>query len=339
MSKISAANVFQNQNPGNGHVRFSQSQLLAPVSASIPRYCFENDKYWYIIESVLEDGSHWELSRFYQNFYDFQIALLQQFPVEAATEGGTRILPFMPGPVTYVTDAISNGRRESLDEYVKRLLALPHYISRCQLVRQLFAPREGDFELDPNAMREDYRLSHTSQRSSSAANSNELSRQSSHNQINGNYSVAQQRSNHPRSQGHQPSQAQHNPYGPPNPALHPMHRQPSSLTQTSANSSGGQQNNSNAPQQAAPVAATPTPSGAVKIKVFFEEDCIAIRVPSDITFNQLRDKLSDRLKVREEIMIQYKDEPTGGYAELLSDRDLDCALQRNARLQLYVGYA
>ena len=161
--------------------------LLAPVSASIPRYCFENDKYWYIIECVLEDGRHWELSRFYQNFYDFQIALLQEFPKEAGQNGGPRILPFMPGPVTYVTDAISNGRRESLNDYVKKLLALPPYISKCQLVRQLFAPREGDFELDPRAMAEDYRLSGTSQQSSAGNSlSRTASRQSSKSYINGN---------------------------------------------------------------------------------------------------------------------------------------------------------
>ena len=285
---------------------------------------------------MLEDGSHWELSRFYQNFYDFQIALLQQFPVEAATGGGTRILPFMPGPVTYVTDAISNGRRESLDDYVKRLLALPQYISRCQLVRQLFAPREGDFELDPKAMQEDYRLSRASQQSSSAANSHSLSRQSSHSQMNGNYSLNQQRNGPPRNQTpSQSGQMQQNPLGsPPNPAMHPMHRQPSSLTQASVDSKNNPSGTPNPP----PLNTTAT-SGALKIKVFFEDDCIAIRVPADINFTQLRDKLSERLKVREEIMIQYKDEPTGRYAELLSDRDLDFALQRNARLQLYVGYA
>ncbi len=47
----------------------------------------------------------------------------------------------------------------------------PPYVSRCQLVRQLFAPREGDFELDPNALQEDYRLSGASQNSFSVPNS------------------------------------------------------------------------------------------------------------------------------------------------------------------------
>lgn len=287
-----------------------KSNLMSPVKASIPRYCFENDKYWYIIECVMEDGTHWELSRYYQNFYDFQIALLQEFPIEANTEGGNnRVLPYMPGPVTYVTDAISNGRRESLDIYIKQLLALPPYISKCHLVRSLFAPREGDFELDPKAMEEDYRLSRASHLSSS--NQNSMSRQTSQNQLNG--------TGYGQSTGR--SQGSAAPY---HGMQLPMQRQVSSLTQ------GSNSGNSNQPSAA---------TGALKIKVWFEDDCIAIRVPSETNFTQLRDKLHERLKVKNELMIQYKDEPSGGYAELLSDNDLDVALERNPKLQLYVGFA
>lgn len=306
-------------------------QFLAPIKASIPRYCFENDKYWYIIECIMEDGSHWELSRFYQNFYDFQIALLQQFPDESGNNGGNRILPYMPGPVTYVTDAISNGRRESLDVYVKQLLALPDYISKCQLVRGLFAPREGDFELDPKAMEEDYRLSRASQQSSSAANSNSLSRQSSQQQLNGGYGQPRGGGqNAPRYQNPaQQQQSQSNGYG--NAGMQPMHRKMSSLTQGSGTPGQG--------PSASPVPPQAPGGSALKIKVWFEDDCIAIRVPSEITFPQLRDKLHERLKVKDELMIQYKDEPSGGFAEILSDNDLDIALQRNPKLQLYVGYA
>ncbi|MCJ1253745.1 bud emergence protein 1 [Lignoscripta atroalba] len=336
----------------NTYNRQSSSTLLAPISASIPRYCFENDKYWYIIECVLEDGRHWELSRFYQNFYDFQIALLQEFPKEAGQNGGPRILPFMPGPVTYVTDAISNGRRESLNDYLKKLLALPPYISKCQLVRQLFAPREGDFELDPRAMGEDYRLSGASQQSS-GGNSlpRTASQQSSRGQLNGNGyppgpgPAPQQRTCHQPEHSavstvtNDVDQAQQH-YRSPSDAHHsaPINRQPSSLTQASATSSGTHHSASLTP---APTntSTTNVASGALKIKVFFEDDLIAIRVPSDIGFQHLRDKLKDRLKVQNEIMIQYKDEPSGGYAELLSDRDLDVALQRNPKLTLYVGYA
>lgn len=101
--------------------------------------------------------------------------------------------------------------------------------------------------------------------------------------------------------------------------------QPSSLTQASQNSGG-----------AAP---TPSPAGALKIKVYFQDDLIAIRVPSDINFQQLKEKLSDRLKVEEDIILSYNDEPSNGRAELLSDYDLDVAIQRNPKLQLFVGYA
>ena len=299
----------------------------------------------------MEDGSHWELSRFYPDFYDFQIALLREFPKEADSNGGTRILPYMPGPVTYVTDAISNGRRESLNDYVKKLLALPPYISRCPLVRQLFAPREGDFELDPKAIGEDYRLSNGSQQSSMTGSlSRTASRQSSQGQINGtthlpgsmgppHHRISHQRSNTsvPNTNGASPGYPSHrSPQEYPSQAA--INRQPSSLTQASGTSSG---THYSTPANSAPntSATNVASSGALKIKVFFEDDLIAIRVPSEISFQQLREKLKDRLKIQDDIIVQYKDEPTGTYAELLSDRDLDVALGRNPKLTLYVGYA
>lgn len=330
--------------------RDSQRTLLAPISASIPRYCFENDKYWYIIECELEDGRHWELSRFYQNFYDFQISLLQEFPKEADSNGGTRILPYMPGPVTYVTDAISNGRRESLNDYVKKLLLLPPYISKCRLVCDLFAPREGDFELDPRAVGEDYRLSGASLQSSVGDSlSRTVSRESSGGQINGidGYPVGSMAppqdhmNHHQRNQNSAPAingangglQNYRGQADFPHQAA--INRQPSSLTQASGTSSGTHQSGPATNGSTTNIIS----SGALKIKVWFEDDCIAIRVPSDISFQQLKDKLKDRLKVQDEIMVQYKDEPTGNFAELLSNRDLSNALTRNPKLQLYIRYA
>jgi len=109
--------------------------------------------------------------------------------------------------------------------------------------------------------------------------------------------------------------------------MHPrgIDRQPSPLTQASQNPNG-----------AAP---TPSPAGALKIKVYFQDDLIAIRVPNDISFQQLKEKLRDRLKVEEDIILSYNDEPSNSRAELLSDYDLDVAIQRNPKLQLFVGYA
>ncbi|KAJ9194713.1 hypothetical protein DTO166G4_1615 [Paecilomyces variotii] len=296
-----------------------QPPLLAPVSASIPRYCFDNDKYWYIIEVKMEDGRWWELSRYYHDFYDFQIALLTQFEEEAGNRGKPRTLPFMPGPVTHVTDAISNGRRQNLDEYVKKLLAMSPHISRCQLVRQLFAPRPGDFEIDPNALGDDYRHSGGSQQSSVHDVSRTVSRQSSHGQINGGagaYPGVGNRVSHQRSQA---SMSQTN--GPPQSRLEiqaqSMNRQPSSLTQASTSSN----------------------TGAMKIKVFYQDDLIAVRVPNDVNFQGLKEKLQDRLKVNDDIIIQYKDDSSGSFVEIISDTDLDTALQRNPKLTLVVNHA
>jgi len=43
--------------------------------------------------------------------------------------------------------------------------------------------------------------------------------------------------------------------------------------------------------------------------------------------------------VLEEIVVSYKDEQSGEIYEMNSDRDLDIALGRCAKLTLFVGYA
>ncbi|EPE24376.1 PX [Glarea lozoyensis ATCC 20868] len=285
----------------------SSSQLYAPISARIPRYCFAEDKYWFTIEAALEDGRHWELSRYYEDFYDFQIALLTEFPAEAGNTGTQkRTLPYMPGPVNYVTDAITEGRQHNLDAYVKNLLTQPPYISRCTLVKQFFAPREGDYEIDPNAANEEYRLSGGSQHSSNAP-SNGASRQSSRGNLN--------------HQRNQPSLSV-------NGAGQGQPRQVSSLSQPSSTSlspgvNGGQ------------------PPSAMKVKIYFGDDLIAIRVPTDIQYPQLHDKIRDRLKIPpgEEIVLSYKDEASGERPTLMSNNDLDVALTRNDKLVIYVEYS
>lgn len=278
------------------------SQLYAPISARIPRYCFAEDKYWFVIEAALEDGRHWELSRYYEDFYDFQIALLTEFPAEAGNTGTQkRTLPYMPGPVNYVTDAITEGRLHNLDAYVKNLLNQPSYISRCNLVKQFFAPREGDYEIDPNSTVEEYRLSGGSQQSSQDIPPDGMSQQSSKN----NLSV--------------------NGYGGMGGSLGPndMARQTSSLSQPSQTSLSPGLN-----QQAA----------AMKIKLSFNGDLIAIRVPNDIQFRDLYEKIRDRLKIPagEPVDISYKDERSGDKLPMISNNDLDLALERNEKLLLYV---
>ena len=340
----------------NGHrptqPRDSTATLLAPIAASIPRYCFEHDKYWYIIECVLEDGRHWELARYYENFYDFQVALLKEFPEEAGGNNRERILPYMPGPVTVVTDAISNGRRESLNNYIKALLALPPRISKCYLVRQLFAPREGDYELDPRHVGEDYRLSGVSQQSSlSNTLSRTTSRRSSRSQTNGTtngYSAqtaqvanglpSQPRPSQPRAQASfansQNSQSQTSLYRTPSTDVH---RSPSISQQRQPNTAYA--NNANQSQSSFVLH---NPTGAVTIKVFFESECFRIRIPATISYPQLRTKIVDRIQIQDEFRITYKNELTGKEdIEVRGDEDVGWVLDPrvNPKAILYVDFA
>jgi bud emergence protein 1 len=314
--QVRAAQQQLQQNPNASK---SMSQLFAPISARIPRYCFAEDKYWFVIEAALEDGRHWELSRYYEDFYDFQIALLTEFPAEAGNTGTQkRTLPYMPGPVNYVTDAITEGRQHNLDAYVKNLLTQPPYISRCTLVKQFFAPREGDWEMDPNSVNEEYRLSGGSGQSSNDSPTNAASRQSSRGNLNGGgYAGLTAAPVHQRGQPSLSGNGNGN--GPT--------RQTSSLSQPSNNSLTSPPVNGQ-------------PASAMKVKIYFGEDLIAIRVPTDIQFQQLYEKVRERLKIPqgEEIALYYKDEASGERPGLMSNNDLDFALQRNDKLLLYAEY-
>lgn len=91
-------------------------------------------------------------------------------------------------------------------------------------------------------------------------------------------------------------------------------------------------------QQPAMQAQQPQAGAAMKIKMYYNGDLIAIRVPTDIQFQPLCDKIRDRLKVSpaEQVQLFYKDEPTGNKPSLTNDADLDLALERNEKLMLYV---
>lgn len=307
----------------NAYFSKSSSQLYAPISARIPRYCFAEDKYWFVIEAALEDGRHWELSRYYEDFYDFQIALLTEFPAEAGNTGSQkRTLPYMPGPVNYVTDAITEGRQHNLDAYVKNLLTQPPYISRCTLVKQFFAPREGDYEMDPNAVNDEYRLSGISQQSSNDSPTNAASRQSSRGNLNGAAGYSGLSAAPARNSPHQKGQA-----SVPANGNQGATRQASSLAQPSQTS-------------LSPTGPNGQPVSAMKVKIYFGDDLIAIRVPTDIQYQQLYEKIRERLKIPqgEEIALFYKDETSGERPSLLSNNDLDFALRRNDKLIIYVEY-
>jgi bud emergence protein 1 len=265
----------------------------------------------------MEDGRHWELQRLYQDFYDLQIQLIASYPQEAGTTGGERTLPFMPGPVTYVTDNISNGRRANLDEYIKNLLRLGPHIVRGNLVKGFFAPRQGDYEIDPDIVaQEEYRLSQNSARSSNPSQG--ASRQSSADQLQATtpvtpYSTGSNYANHQRGISMGSTQGGLNP---------PAMQHHNSGTSTSTSTGAGQ---------------------ALKIKVWFEADnCVVIRMPLSLKFTDLYHKLKERRAVEHpnerdaELIVEYRDEIEGQYYPIENDEDLQIAVERNPKLSLSV---
>ncbi|KAK6356676.1 bud emergence protein 1 [Orbilia javanica] len=327
-----------------------EEYLLAPISASVDSYAFESGRYWYLVRCQMEDGRIWHLCRYYEDFYDFQIALLKAFPREAGATGEQRTLPYMPGPVAYVTDSLSSQRRKSLDEYIKQLLkimAVNHEISECPLVRQLFAPRQGDLDVTDSVRGSTYsgstyvaqqqalamqnRDSHLSNVSSdsSPAPSRQGSRADLSTNMRGNGSYPSILSP-PPVQRAAVAQAMRSP-STTNGHTRDIHvrsnsdMRPSQMSRADSNLSA-----------ITAVSGNSTSGAFIKIKVHYQDDLIAIRLPADIPLSHLQDKLEQRLETRLSC-IQYRDEQTGEYYDIMSDHDLSTAIKRNPKLVLSVS--
>ncbi|KAH8106170.1 hypothetical protein BXZ70DRAFT_420964 [Cristinia sonorae] len=131
------------------------------LSAEVPSFHFEMEEYWFRIHAVFQPYAPTEsdelppsrelaLFRSYNDFYDFQVQLLNEHPFEAGRpDKQTRILPFMPGPADTVDNEITITRQQELDEYLKQLAALrftAKYVLEHILVREFLALKPGDAE-------------------------------------------------------------------------------------------------------------------------------------------------------------------------------------------------
>lgn len=266
------------------------------------------------------------MSRYYADFYDFQIALLEKFPAEAGNTGKPRTLPFMPGPVAHVTDAISNGRRQNLDEYIKKIVGLPTYIREDVLVRKLFAPKPGhDYEIDPEVGEDDYRLSghslaQTQSRQSSGAASSQQSGPYGGNSMPPPPTASQRSLNGTHQSRPSQSYGQNGIQMPP-----PLHSQASNLTTNSVGTTAS------AVPPAPKAAAGPT----MKVKVEWANDILVLRTPENATFEDFRALVRNRVQVPPQVTLamKYRDDMKGTTVPLTNDEELKTAMsQRNFRL-------
>lgn len=316
-----------------------QQNLFAPVRASVPRFVFADDKFHFVVECRLSNGSHWDLSRIYEDFYELQINLINAFPDEAGQVAGKpRILPYMPGPVKFVTDSISEGRRANLDEYLRDLLSLQQHITCSSLVRNFFAPRDGDYELEQS----DAELADHARPAEAQPRHSESSQ--------GSYQNAQyQQPGQPR----QPSVPNHQ-YNQSQSSNGTYGHQRAQQSQASANFPSHSDPSVNSlPGPARQMTGTPMGTNGnapVKVKAWFDRDtCVVIRMAprGQFTYEELHRKIVERRKLEykgqdqndEDLDIEYRDEKDGEYYRLEGDEDLDIAVERNEKLTLAVRAA
>lgn len=127
------------------------------TSASVESFHQEEGSFWFHLRANFSTGASLILYRLYQDFYDFQIALMDEFPVEAGRRpiGGDegaripeRILPMMPGPTDFENEVVCAQRVHDLSIYLADLCALPDPIRRSGLMYEFLVPRAGDVEVE-----------------------------------------------------------------------------------------------------------------------------------------------------------------------------------------------
>ncbi|KAF9652124.1 hypothetical protein BDM02DRAFT_3089576 [Thelephora ganbajun] len=146
-----------------------ESQVLSEgilLSAEVVSFHSEMEEYWFRVHVVFQpynpNGSfdlppakQHVLYRCYNDFYDFQIELLEKFPREAGREvenPSPRLIPYMPGPVEHVDDEITLTRKDELDKYLRSLCKLKEttakYILESMVIRKFLAIKPGDAEME-----------------------------------------------------------------------------------------------------------------------------------------------------------------------------------------------
>ncbi|KAF9408656.1 bud emergence protein 1 [Podila epigama] len=309
---VSAGRMSNRSNSDAGHNR--DLDPTSVVNATVEGYHSEDDQYWFTVRVELANGATRNLYRLYDDFYDFHIALLEEFPVEGGrVSEQQRILPFMPIPLQVVNDAVTATRRADLDAYVQDLCKLPRRITQHPLVENLFALRDGDQETLPNLRSSSPSVGRTTPSNSmlhSAMPGSPGDRRPSH-------SSGPRAAFAPRSQG---GPASYRGYGGDDTSssvgASPSLRSQSSFPSPAINGSGSNEE-------------------MIKLKISFQDDIMAMRIPVSITFKALQQKILERLQV-DQSDFSYRDE-RGNFAKIQTDEDVRDAIDKSGgKLMIYV---
>lgn len=337
------------------------------TSLCVPSFHNESGNFWFRLQVAFVPDEPTapaytlSLYRTYEDFYDFQISLLDTFPYEAGRprpgeedlEPPERILPYMPGPVEdEIDNELTEYRREELDVYVRALVELRDrgagWVLRHELFRGFFAAKYGDHceevpresvigELEERLA--DVRVGDDSSSRGGPIDNRAPSAASRHSQPGSSQYSAQ---------GHQrQGSASRN-----SPLPHVDTSRPTSSSQAHYMSGGPSTGISTtssftAPQASATTAAT-TPGTAgggqppyIKIKIYDRstDDLIALRVHPNVSHAELFEKVRARLG-SEVNVLRYRTSMAGpgagSYREIGSDQELrDWMRTEDQKLVLY----
>ncbi|ODV81727.1 uncharacterized protein CANTADRAFT_44830 [Suhomyces tanzawaensis NRRL Y-17324] len=247
-----------NSNSNRSSLSSSNTTIL---EAGVDSYQLDHGRYQYLVIARLSNGKIRYLYRYYQDFYDLQVRLLELFPYEAGKiENSRRIIPSIPGPLINVNDSISKLRREKLDYYLRNLIALPLHISRSEEVLKLFEVLENGFDKEFSDDGANIKRS-----------SKPISQQSNYQQDRmSQYSTFH---NHP---ANGPSR--------------------NSNTPTSTESIGRSRSSSSSNVLNGPTGGDSKPS-KVKVKFYYQDDIFVLLLPSNLRLQDLKTKLHKRLNL------------------------------------------
>ncbi|KAG0215675.1 bud emergence protein 1 [Mortierella sp. GBA30] len=303
-------------NPASG------SEPSRVIHASVESFHHEDDQYWFTVRVEMASGAIRNLFRLYEDFYNFHIALLEEFPVESGRVGDQpRILPFMPIPLQVVTDTVSASRRTDLDGYVQDLCRLPARITQHPLVEQLFAVKDGDTETFPATARLGIEpglgpgpSSPGLGRSPGPNSMRESERRPS---IPAGVAITAVAAGGSRTM-----------YGPP--------RSQGQRSYGDDSSSGGASPSLRSQAQFGPPATTQgATEDMIKVKISYQEDIMAMRIPVSISFKSLQQKIFERLHADPKTM-SFRDD-RGDFAVIQTDADVKEAIDRSGgKLMIYV---
>lgn len=251
------------------------SNKINILETSVDSYQLDHGRYQYLIIAKLSNGKTRHLYRYYQDFYDLQVKLLELFPYEAGKiENSRRIIPSIPGPLINVNDSISKLRREKLDYYLKNLIALPNHISRSEEVLSLFENLDNGFDRE-------------FVESPKNRTSKPISQQSNYQQDR----LSQYSNFHNSNNNNRNSTT-------PTSSDSTLNRSTSS-----ASSNAGLQNNSmttTTPPISNPYDQQPqtTKLSKVKVKFYYEDDIFVLLLPTNLRLQDLKSKLFKRLDLQ-----------------------------------------